>query len=203
MQRLLTLEHLSAVADSFRLASVDALYAIGEGNIGAPGVVQRLIGTEGGLDGAADEGPRGDHGAAQAGRRAPHQAGAIPASSWRATPTCGSSSRSAAPVPRRRDPRLRHAGERDLRAPTRLHECTDLLTHPERIVEVSWAPNSSSSYLLSIQVETYEDVRGCSPTSRTLADEQVNISSATVAVSKNQLAKLKMTFESTDHPSAT
>ena len=80
-------------------------------------------------------------------------------------------------------------------------DCTNaanLLTHPERIVEVSWAPNSSSGYLVSIQVETLDRPGVLADITRTLADEQVNISSATVAVSKNQLAKLKMTFESTD-----
>lgn len=36
IQRMLTVEHLTAVADSYRLANVDALYAaIGEGNVGA------------------------------------------------------------------------------------------------------------------------------------------------------------------------
>ncbi|MCT2995357.1 bifunctional (p)ppGpp synthetase/guanosine-3',5'-bis(diphosphate) 3'-pyrophosphohydrolase [Propionibacterium freudenreichii] len=199
MQRLLTLEHLSAVADSFRLASVDALYAaIGEGNIGAPGVVQRLIGTEGGLDGAADESleettvlpKRGT--VRHTGQGNPGIVVEGDPDMWVKLAKC------CTPMP----------GDEILGFVTRengisVHrrDCTNaanLLTHPERIVEVSWAPNSSSGYLVSIQVETLDRPGVLADITRTLADEQVNISSATVAVSKNQLAKLKMTFESTD-----
>ncbi|MCL1841250.1 MAG: bifunctional (p)ppGpp synthetase/guanosine-3',5'-bis(diphosphate) 3'-pyrophosphohydrolase, partial [Propionibacteriaceae bacterium] len=51
LQRLLTLEHLTAVADGYKLADVNSLYAaLGEGSIGAAGVVQRLVATEGGLE---------------------------------------------------------------------------------------------------------------------------------------------------------
>ena len=49
LQRLLTLEHLTAVAGFFKLADVSALYAaVGEGTVGAQAVVNRLITVEGG-----------------------------------------------------------------------------------------------------------------------------------------------------------
>ena len=56
LQRLLTLEHLTAVAGYFKLADVSALYAaVGEGTVGAQAVVNRLISVEGGEDATADE----------------------------------------------------------------------------------------------------------------------------------------------------
>ena len=56
LQRLLTLEHLTAVAGYFKLADVSSLYAaVGEGHVGPQAVVNRLISVEGGEDAAADE----------------------------------------------------------------------------------------------------------------------------------------------------
>ena len=56
LQRLLTLEHLTAVAGFFKLADVSALYAaVGEGTVGAQAVVNRLIIVEGGDEMVADE----------------------------------------------------------------------------------------------------------------------------------------------------
>ena len=56
LQRLLTLEHLTAVAGFFKLPDVSALYAaVGENTVGAQAVVNRLISVEGGEEAAADE----------------------------------------------------------------------------------------------------------------------------------------------------
>ena len=56
LQRLLTLEHLTAVAGYFKLPDVTALYAaVGEGTVGAQAVVNRLITVEGGEEMVADE----------------------------------------------------------------------------------------------------------------------------------------------------
>ena len=56
LQRLLTLQHLTAVAGFFKQSDVSALYAaVGEKRVGAQEVVNRLITVEGGEDMAADE----------------------------------------------------------------------------------------------------------------------------------------------------
>jgi len=56
LQRLLTLEHLTAVAGFFKLSDVSALYAaVGEGTVGPQAVVNRLIIVEGGDEIVADE----------------------------------------------------------------------------------------------------------------------------------------------------
>ena len=56
LQRLLTLEHLTAVAGFFKLTDVSALYAaVGEGTVGPQAVVNRLIIVEGGDETVADE----------------------------------------------------------------------------------------------------------------------------------------------------
>ena len=56
LQRLLTLEHLTAVANYVKLPDVSALYAaVGEGTVGPQAVINRLISVEGGEDATADE----------------------------------------------------------------------------------------------------------------------------------------------------
>ncbi|HWJ52205.1 MAG TPA: bifunctional (p)ppGpp synthetase/guanosine-3',5'-bis(diphosphate) 3'-pyrophosphohydrolase, partial [Propionibacteriaceae bacterium] len=56
LQRLLTLEHLTAVAGFFKLPDVSALYAaVGEKTVSAQAVVNRLITVEGGEEIVADE----------------------------------------------------------------------------------------------------------------------------------------------------
>ena len=56
LQRLLTVEHLTAVAGYFKLLDVSSLYAaVGEGTVGAQAAVNRLISVEGGEEAAADE----------------------------------------------------------------------------------------------------------------------------------------------------
>ena len=80
-------------------------------------------------------------------------------------------------------------------------DCTNasnLLTHPERIVEVGWAPDVSSGYLVSVQVEALDRPGTLADITRAMADQQVNITSASVNVTKDHLARIKLTFESSD-----
>ena len=80
----------------------------------------------------------------------------------------------------RPDRRLRHARQRGLGAPRRLHQ-RRVAAAPSRsgIIEVEWAPTSASVFLVQIQVEAL-DRSGCSPTSRGCCPTtHVNILSAT------------------------
>ena len=94
LQRLLTLEHLTAVAGYFKLADVSSLYAaVGEGHVGPQAVVNRLISVEGGEDATADE---TSEDRVVPGRQRPSGAAPTPASRWSARRICWSSWRSAA-----------------------------------------------------------------------------------------------------------
>ncbi|OYN98412.1 RelA/SpoT family protein [Enemella evansiae] len=198
MQRFLTVEHLTAVADHFKLADVSGLYAaIGEGHVSAQAVVHRLISIEGGQESAADEAAEDQP---LAGRRrrtvstvsGPGVAVAGDTDMWVKLAKC------CTPVP----------GDDILGFITRgngvsVHrrDCTNaaaLLASPERLVDVSWAPTAESSFLVAIQVEGLDRQGMLSEVTRTVSDHHVNIISATVNTTRSRVFKARLTFETPD-----
>ena len=80
-------------------------------------------------------------------------------------------------------------------------DCTNagaLREQSERIIEVKWAPSPSSVFLVAIQVEALDRSRLLSDVTRVLADERVNILSASVTTSRDRVAISKFTFEMGD-----
>ncbi|SER54802.1 GTP pyrophosphokinase [Propionibacterium cyclohexanicum] len=199
LQRLLTLEHLTAVADELKLTSVDSLYAaVGEGVVGAPSVVQRLLATEGGYEAAAAESFEEASVLPKPGRaRRPSSAnsGIVvdgDPDMWVKLAKC------CTPMP---GDEILGFVTRENGVSVHRRDCTNaanLLTHSERIVQVEWAPDSSAGFLVSIAVEMLDRPGGLADITRALADQHVNITSANVGVTKNQLARVKLTFESSD-----
>ena len=197
LQRLLTVEHLTAVADSFRLADVNALYAaIGEGNVGPQGVVHRLIATEGGIDQAMDENLEDKPILTTALSRRNHtDVGVVvegDPTMWVKLARC------CTPLP----------GDGILGFVTRengvsVHRtnCTNakaLLAQPERIVNVDWAPTATSGYEVSVQLEGLDQTGMLADVSKVLADLKVNITRADVSTTKDRLVKMRLTFEAAD-----
>ncbi|NBU31279.1 MAG: bifunctional (p)ppGpp synthetase/guanosine-3',5'-bis(diphosphate) 3'-pyrophosphohydrolase, partial [Actinobacteria bacterium] len=68
----------------------------------------------------------------------------------------------------------------------------------ERIIEVLWAPSATSVFLVAIQVEALDRHRLLSDVTRVLADERVNILSASVTTSDDRVAISRFTFEMGD-----
>ncbi|MGI8458259.1 MAG: RelA/SpoT family protein [Propionibacteriaceae bacterium] len=198
LQRLLTVEHMTAVAGHFRLPDVSALYAaVGEGHVGAQAVVNRLISGEGGEEAAADE--VNEDRVVTGRRRRSAQAGEDSG-----IEVVGASdllvklAKCCTPVP----------GDLILGFVTRgsgvsVHrtDCVNaesLRTEPERIVEVTWSPTVRSSFLVAIQVEALDRNRLLSDITRSLSDQHVNILSASLTTSKDRICKVKFTFETAD-----
>lgn len=80
-------------------------------------------------------------------------------------------------------------------------DCTNaasLQQQSERIIEVHWAPSPSSVFLVAIQVEALDRHRLLSDVTRVLADEKVNILSASVTTSGDRVAISRFTFEMGD-----
>lgn len=80
-------------------------------------------------------------------------------------------------------------------------DCTnaeDLRNQPERLVEVEWAPSENSVFLVSIQVEALDRHRLLSDVTKVLADEKVNILSASVTTSRDRVAVSRFSFEMGD-----
>ncbi len=198
LQRLLTLEHLTAVAGFFKLADVSSLYAaVGENTVGAQAVVNRLISVQGGDEAAADETSedrvvtgRSHRRAASSSESGIHVVGA--SDLWVKLAKC------CTPVP----------GDQILGFVTRgsgvsVHrtDCVNadaLRAEPERLIDVEWAPTAKSSYLVAIQIEALDRNRLLSDITRSLSDQHVNILSAGLSTTKDRICKAKFTFETAD-----
>jgi GTP pyrophosphokinase len=199
MQRLLTHESLTVVAHDLRLADVSALYAaVGEGNVGAQTVVRKIMDLFGGKEGAAEdlaEAVRIPTERERRKRQPRADAGVIVKGAsdvWIKLAKC------CTPVP----------GDNIMGFVTRgggvsVHrtDCTNadsLRAQPERLCDVQWAPSSSSVFLVSIQVEALDRHRLLSDVTKVLADERVNILSASVTTSRDRVAVSRFSFEMGD-----
>ena len=81
------------------------------------------------------------------------------------------------------------------------HDCVNvksLLTEPERMIDVEWAPSSKSIFLVQIQVEALDRAGLLSDITRVLSENHVNILSASVSTSSERLALSRYVFEMGD-----
>ncbi|WP_166864577.1 MULTISPECIES: bifunctional (p)ppGpp synthetase/guanosine-3',5'-bis(diphosphate) 3'-pyrophosphohydrolase [unclassified Salinibacterium] len=73
-----------------------------------------------------------------------------------------------------------------------------LLEQPDRMIDVQWAPTSSSLFLVQIQVEALDRSGLLSDVTRVLSENHVNILSASVSTSSSRLAISRFVFEMGD-----
>jgi guanosine-3',5'-bis(diphosphate) 3'-pyrophosphohydrolase len=198
LKRVMTHEMLSTVATEMRLADVSALYAaVGEGNVGAQTVVRRVVDLSGGAEGATEDLAEGVQitGRASRGRPSSGDAGVIVkdlTDVWVKLAKC------CTPVP----------GDDIIGFVTRgsgvsVHrkDCPnagDLSSHPERLVDVEWAPTPTSMFLVNIQVEALDRARLLSDITKVLSDMHVNILAASLNTGRDRVAKSRFTFEMAD-----
>ncbi|GAA2221996.1 bifunctional (p)ppGpp synthetase/guanosine-3',5'-bis(diphosphate) 3'-pyrophosphohydrolase [Herbiconiux moechotypicola] len=78
------------------------------------------------------------------------------------------------------------------------HNVASLLTEPERMIDVEWAPSSKSVFLVQIQVEALDRSGLLSDVTRVLSEHHVNILSASVNTSSDRLALSRFVFEMGD-----
>ncbi|MGB0876998.1 MAG: RelA/SpoT family protein [Mycobacterium sp.] len=197
LQRLMTGDSMSALAEELRYLDVSALYtAVGEGHVSARHVVQRLVGQLDGDDEAADElAERSTPATMPMRKRSTEDVGiAVPGAPGVLTKLA----KCCTPVP----------GDIIMGFVTRgggvsVHrtDCTNatsLQQQSERIIDVQWAPSPSSVFLVAIQVEALDRHRLLSDVTRVLADEKVNILSASVTTTNDRVAVSRFTFEMGD-----
>ncbi|GLZ43021.1 GTP pyrophosphokinase [Actinokineospora sp. NBRC 105648] len=196
MQRLVSADSVTALARELRYTEVSSLYAaVGEGHISARHVVQRLVALLGGVEHAEEELAERSTPSTITRRRSSGDAGVIVKG---ATDIWVKLARCCTPVP----------GDDILGFVTRgggvsVHrtDCTnadELLGSPERLLEVEWAPSESSVFLVAIQVEALDRHRLLSDVTKVLADEKVNILSASVTTSRDRVAVSRFSFEMGD-----
>ncbi|HYY12416.1 MAG TPA: bifunctional (p)ppGpp synthetase/guanosine-3',5'-bis(diphosphate) 3'-pyrophosphohydrolase [Kineosporiaceae bacterium] len=193
IQRLMSHESLVALATEMRYPDISGLYAaVGDGHVAAASVVQRLVQSLGGEEGAEEDlaeatsptrarRPRiGDPGVVVKG---------MESDVWVKLAKC------CTPVPG--DPIIgfvtRGAGVSVHRS-----DCSNvagLMSQRERIIDVEWAPTAGSVFLVQIQVEALDRNRLLSDITRVLSDNHVNILAATVSTSRDRVAISRFTFE--------
>jgi guanosine-3',5'-bis(diphosphate) 3'-pyrophosphohydrolase len=198
LQRLLTLEHLTAVAGYFKMPDVSSLYAaVGEGMVGPQAVVSRLISIEGGEDAVADE---TSEDRVITGRQ--RSIGAGPDSGIHVLGTSDlwvKLAKCCTPVP----------GDDILGFVTRgsgvsVHrtDCPNtksLHNQSERVIGVEWGvPTAQSAFLVNIQVEALDRNRLLSDITRALSDQHLNILSAALTTTRDRICRARFTFETAD-----
>ncbi|WP_304113480.1 bifunctional (p)ppGpp synthetase/guanosine-3',5'-bis(diphosphate) 3'-pyrophosphohydrolase [Mycolicibacterium bacteremicum] len=197
LQRLMSADSMTTLARELHYADVSALYtAVGEGHTSARHVVQRLLAQFGGDEEAEDEiAERSTPATMPVRQRTSDDVGvSVPG----AVGVLTKLAKCCTPVP----------GDTIMGFVTRgggvsVHrtDCTNaasLQEQSERLIEVNWAPSPSSVFLVAIQVEALDRHRLLSDVTRVLADEKVNILSASVTTSNDRVAISRFTFEMGD-----
>ncbi len=189
LQRLVSADSMGALARELHYSDVSALYAaVGEHHVSARHVVQRLVALLGGVEQNEDElADRATPSTVQR-RRGTGDVGVVVTGMEGGSDGDSSDlwiklARCCTPVP----------GDEILGFVTRgggvsVHrtDCTnadDLRAEPERLVDVAWASSSTAVFLVSIQAEALDRHRLLSDITKALADEKVNILSASVTTS--------------------
>jgi GTP diphosphokinase / guanosine-3',5'-bis(diphosphate) 3'-diphosphatase len=196
LQRLMTHDTLTGLASELRYPDISSLYAaVGDGHVSAQHVVGRLVTSLGGEEGASED---------LAEATTPSGALHRPRSSDSGVVVVGTAdvwiklARCCTPVPG--DPIIGFV-TRGSGVSVHRSDCTNaesLLSQPERLVDVEWAPSAASVFLVQLQVEALDRSRLLSDVTRVLSDQHVNILSASVHTSRDRVALSRFTFEMGD-----
>ncbi len=196
LKRLMSHESLMLAAAHFKIADVSALYAaVGEGNLSAQAVVRRVIEEHGGAEGASEDlaeavtitGRRGRSKSPSGGDAGVIVKGAPDV--WVKLAKC------CTPVP---PDEILGFVTKGGGVSVHRQDCTnaaELRSHPEKLLEVEWAPTGQSTFLVNIQVEALDRARLLADITMVLSDAHVNILSANLSTTRNRVAKSRFTFE--------
>lgn len=195
LQRLMSVEALTGLASELRYQDIDALYAaVGEGHVSAQHVVGRLVASLGGEEGASEDLAEATTPTRSMRRRSGDPGVVVvgTADVWVKLARC------CTPVPG--DPIMGFI-TRGNGVSVHRTDCTNaeaLVSQPDRLIEVEWAPSSASVFLVQLQVEALDRNRLLSDVTRVLSDQHVNILSASVQTSRDRVAISRFTFEMGD-----
>ncbi|MDU5843436.1 MAG: bifunctional (p)ppGpp synthetase/guanosine-3',5'-bis(diphosphate) 3'-pyrophosphohydrolase, partial [Cutibacterium avidum] len=196
LQSLLTVEYLTAVADDLRVPGINALYAaVGEHNVSAQSVVEKLIALGGGPEETTADVEEELAVGVKTPRHRSNETGVIVDGD---ADMLVKLARCCTPLPG--DPIMGFVTRNDGVSVHRT-DCSNaknLLEHPERIVPVSWSENQQEGYQVTIQIEGLDRAGLLLDTSRVLAEQGVSLISANMSASKTHLARLRLTFEAPD-----
>jgi guanosine-3',5'-bis(diphosphate) 3'-pyrophosphohydrolase len=196
LHRLTNAESMGAVATALRYPDVSALYtAVGEHQVSAHTVVARLLEQLGGIEEASEE---------LAARSTPSTLSRPSTASDVGVLVTGQPgvlaklAKCCTPVPGDEIVGFVTRGGGVSVHRTDCANVSEMRKEPERFLDVKWAPSPSSVFLVAIQVEALDRHRLLSDVTKVLADEKVNILSASVTISKDRVAVSRFTFEMGD-----
>jgi GTP diphosphokinase / guanosine-3',5'-bis(diphosphate) 3'-diphosphatase len=196
LQRLMSKDTLSTVAADLRYSDIPALYAaVGEGQLSAQTVVERVVHSLGGAEGTTEDARRGP----TPGRSPPAQPGRPRRGGQRHHRRVGALARCCTPVPgddivgfvtrgNGVSVHRRRLHQHRLRSPT-------ARTPRRRRVDL---PAPQSMFLVAIQVDALDRNRLLADITQVLSDQHVNILSANVTTNRDRVAKSRFTFEMGD-----
>lgn len=198
LQRLMTNRALNAIAVELHQGDVSGLFAsIGEGRVSASTVVQKLVDAAGGVEAAADD--VAEALTPMAIRRRPTRSSAdVGVVVSGADDVMAKLAKCCTPVP---GDEIIGFVTRSSGVSVHREDCvnaTGLKSEPDRLVEVTWAPTSTSIFLVNLQVEALDRARLLSDVTRALSDMHVNILSASVTTTRERIALSRFTFEMAD-----
>ncbi|AVT39642.1 hypothetical protein C6W10_27975 [Plantactinospora sp. BB1] len=198
LQRMLTTDNLMTIARDLHLADVASLYAaVGDSQVSAQSVVQKLMAGYGGEEGAAEDLAE----TAVATRPPPRRGGSNSdpgvvvrgvSDTWIKLARC------CTPVP---PDTVFGFVTRSQGVSVHRDDCAhaeDLRAQTERVVEVVWRITSASTFLVAIQVEALDRRRLLVDVARAISDNEVNILSATVTTTRDLVAVSRFSFEIAD-----
>ncbi len=197
LQRMLSSDNLMAIARDLHLADVASLYAaVGDSHVSAQSVVQKLMASYGGEEGAVEDiaetavatrPPRS--------RASSNDPGVVVrgvSDVWIKLARC------CTPVP---PDSVFGFVTRSGGVSVHRDDCAnaeDLKAQGERVVEVGWKLTSASTFLVAIQVEALDRHKLLTDVTLVLSDERVNILSATVTTTRDRVAVSRFSFEMAD-----
>ncbi|HXL91906.1 MAG TPA: bifunctional (p)ppGpp synthetase/guanosine-3',5'-bis(diphosphate) 3'-pyrophosphohydrolase, partial [Streptosporangiaceae bacterium] len=197
LQRLASADTLLTLARDLRYPDVSALYAaVGQGQLSAQSVIEKLVSSAGGITGAQED---------IAETTLPTRAPRPPAAGDSGVEVDGAPdvwvrlSRCCTPVP---GDDIRGFVTHGHGVSVHRADCVNIAhlsdTQRERLVGVHWAATDGSVFLVGIQVEALDRTRLLSDVTRVLSDQHVNILSATVTTTRDRVAFSRFTFEMGD-----
>jgi guanosine-3',5'-bis(diphosphate) 3'-pyrophosphohydrolase len=197
LQRLTSADTLLTLARDLHYTDLTGLYAaVGQGQISAQSVIEKLVRSAGGFAGAQEDIAETTLPAKAPRPRLPGDSGVDVEGApdvWVRLSKC------CTPVP----------GDDITGFVTHGHgvsihrtDCVNVEhlteTQRERLVGVHWSPTEGSVFLVAIQVEALDRHRLLSDVTRVLSDQHVNILSATVTTTRDRVAFSRFTFEMGD-----
>ena len=195
LQRLMASEALQAVAAELKLTDITALFAaIGEGHTSAQSVVEKLASQLQDDSESHDEPfvlptPR------SIGRQRANNSGVLVAGD---ADVMVKLARCCTPVP---GDEIVGFVTRGAGVSVHRNDCRNLeqlKLEPERIMQVSWASNAKSLFLVQIQIEALDRAGLLSDVTRVLSEHHVNILSASVSTRSDRVALSRFVFEMGD-----